>query len=137
MATMTADVRVEGATPPRARNAAAGGEREAPRFFSPTDRDLPWTMRATVRRKQMGKGGWTLDRLAEQMRIVATRHGIGELPKTLPNMLCRWLRGRKVPSTMYQHLLAEALGVTAWDLGLPVDPLSSEWEYGGVKRAEQ
>lgn len=81
--------------------------------------------------------GWTYERLAAEMRIVAARHGLAELPESLPNMICKWAGGRKLPSHTYRHLLAEAMGVTAEGLGMPVDPNYPQWVYGGRVRAQR
>lgn len=92
---------------------------------------LPWKTRFRRRRLQMGEHGWTYERLAEEMRTVAVRHGLGQLPDSLPNMICRWAAGRNTPSHLYRHLLAEAMGTHVTDLGLPVDPDYPPWTYGG------
>lgn len=82
--------------------------------------ELSFGHRLNRRRQALG---WTLERLAYEMRLVADGYGIPIAnTKTLVPKLSRWQHDERPPGQRNLHVLAEALGVPVAELGLPVDP---------------
>jgi hypothetical protein len=82
------------------------------------DDDLPFGRR--LRRRRMALG--TLERLACEMQVVAVRYGLEPAKTTsLVPMIGRWEHGGRIGQQSL-HLLAEALGVSVAELGMPIDP---------------
>jgi transcriptional regulator with XRE-family HTH domain len=82
--------------------------------------ELSFGRRLSRRRQSLG---WTLERLAYEMRLVADNYGIKIAnTRTLVPKLSRWQHDENRPGQQNLHVLAEALGISARDLGLYVDP---------------